>query len=71
MFGGKWFESVLNIQFYCFLSLFTILILYHDALILVGNNLSGSVPSELFALPNIRSGTQLSDKGIDVGKWIW
>jgi len=39
--------------------------LLHDALILGDNNLSGPVPSELFALPNLRW------KGIDVGKWIW
>jgi len=45
--------------------------LLHDALILGNNNLSGSVPSELFALPNLSSGTQISDKGIYVGKWIW
>jgi len=36
--------------------------LLHDALILVENNLSGAVPSELFALPNVN---------IFVGKWIW
>jgi len=36
--------------------------LLHDALILGWNNLSGSVPSELFALPNVYIG---------VGKWIW
>jgi len=34
----------------------------HDALILEYNNLSGSVPSELFALPKVRIG---------VRKWIW
>jgi len=34
----------------------------HDALILGNNNLSGSVPSELFALPNVN---------IIVSKWIW
>jgi len=46
--------------------------LLHDALILDINNLSGSVPSELFALPNLRSGTESWDKGIQVGsKWIW
>ena len=28
----------------------------HDALILDGNNLSGPVPSELFALPNLERG---------------
>jgi len=36
--------------------------LLHDALILGFNNLSGRVPSELFALPNVL---------ILVGKWIW
>jgi len=39
--------------------------LLHDALILEQNNLSGSVPSELFALPN------LARDGIIVRKWIW
>ena len=39
--------------------------LLHDALILGVNNLSGAVPSELFALPN------LEFQGILVGKWIW
>jgi len=37
--------------------------LLHDALTLDSNNLSGSVPSELFALPNLRR--------IWVRKWIW
>jgi len=45
--------------------------LLHDALILGSNNLSGPVPSELFALPNLRSGPGQWDKGIRVGKWIW
>ena len=36
--------------------------LLHDELILDDNNLSGSVPSELFALPNVF---------IIVGKWKW
>jgi len=44
--------------------------LLHDELILGGNQLSGSVPSELFALPNIRSGPGQSDKGIIVRKCI-
>jgi len=39
--------------------------LLHDALILDYNQLSGYVPSELFALPN------LDFEGIEVGKWIW
>jgi len=37
--------------------------LLHDALILDDNQLSGAVPSELFALPNLVF--------INVGKWIW
>jgi len=45
--------------------------LLDDALILDGNNLSGSVPSELFAFPNLRSGTNWWEKGIQVSKWIW
>ena len=45
--------------------------LLHDALILVMNNLSGSVPSELFALPNLWSGLEWWQKGIRVSKWIW
>jgi len=45
--------------------------LFHDALILGVNNLSGSVPSELFALPNLWSGTESWEKGIYVSKWIW
>jgi len=36
--------------------------LVHDALILVENQMTGSIPSELFALPNIY---------IHVSKWIW
>jgi len=44
---------------------FALFPLLHDALILGRNNLSGSVPSELFAFPNLRT------KGILVGKWIW
>jgi len=40
----------------------------HDALILGGNNLSGSVPSELFALPNLRSSANWNQRGIWVGK---
>ena len=43
-------------------STFSFFPLLHDALILVDNQLSGSVPSELFALPNFFIG---------VGKWIW
>jgi len=43
--------------------------LLHDALILADNQLSGSVPSELFALPNL--GSVWFVKGIQVGKWIW
>jgi len=39
--------------------------LLHDALILVDSQLSGSVPSELFALPKI------GIWGIEVRKWIW
>jgi len=39
--------------------------LLHVALILADNNLSGAVPSELFALPNLQW------KGIVVRKWIW
>ena len=57
MFGGTWFESDLNIQF--------LLSFLHDELILDKNNLSGSVPSELFGLPNLWA------NGIWVGKWIW
>jgi len=45
--------------------------LLHDALILDDNQLSGSVPSELFALPNLRSSTDSTWKGIQVSKWIW
>jgi len=45
--------------------------LLHDALILDDNQLSGSVPSELFALPNLRSGTESWEIGIRVSKWIW
>jgi len=45
--------------------------LLHDALILDGNKLSGAVPSELFALPNLRSGPFSWQKGIQVSKWIW
>jgi len=45
--------------------------LLHDALILAYNNLSGAVPSELFALPNLWSSTIRWQKGIIVGKWIW
>jgi len=37
--------------------------LLHDALILGDNQLSGSVPSELFAIPSLWY--------IFVGKWIW
>ena len=40
--------------------------LLHDALILDNNNLSGSVPSELFAIPNVYIYVL-----IDVSKWIW
>jgi len=46
-------------------SIFVFFPLLHDALILGGNELSGYVPSELFALPN------LGFWGIYVGKWIW
>ena len=42
--------------------------LLHDKLFLDDNNLSGSVPSELFALPNLKSGFMPYDKGIQVGK---
>jgi len=52
-------------------STFVFFPLLHDALILGNNNLSGSVPSELFALPNLSSGPGYSDKGIKVSKWIW
>jgi len=45
--------------------------LLHNELILVFNQLSGSIPSELFALPNLVSGTNWWEKGIRVGKWIW
>jgi len=45
--------------------------LLHVALILDGKNLSGAVPSELFALPNLSSGTKFWNKGIIVSKWIW
>jgi len=47
--------------------------LLHDALILGNNQLSGSIPSELFALPNLRTVSESFDlgKGIRVGKWIW
>jgi len=41
---------------------FAFFLLLHDALILVFNDLSGAVPSELFALPNVY---------IFVRKWIW
>jgi len=44
-------------------SIFAFFSLLLDALILADNNLSGAVPSELFALPNLN--------GIFVGKWIW
>ena len=44
MFGGTWLESVLNIQFFLLL----------DTLILDGNNLSGSIPSELGHLTNLK-----------------
>ena len=39
--------------------------LLHDALILDENQLSGSIPSELFALPNVWANE------IWVSKWIW
>jgi len=39
--------------------------LLYDALILGGNHLSGSVPSELFAVPNLFFFSFI------VGKWIW
>jgi len=55
MFGGTWFESVLNIQFCVFFPFF------HDALILDDNQLSGSIPSELGLLTNA--------KGIDISKF--
>ena len=47
--------------------------LLHHALILADNQLSGSIPSELFALPNLRTVSESFDlgKGIRVGKWIW
>jgi len=45
--------------------------LLHHALILARNQLSGQVPSELFALPNLQSGSEWWEKGIIVGKWIW
>ena len=38
----------------------------NDALILDDNQLSGSVPSELFSIDFV-----WWDWGIDVGKWIW
>jgi len=44
--------------------------LLHDALILGENQLSGPVPSDLFALPNLSSGKGWL-RGISVGKWIW
>ena len=47
------------------ISNFAFFSLLHDALILGGNQLSGSIPSELVALPN------LNFWGIQVGKWIW
>jgi len=43
---------------------FAFVSLLHE-LILGWNNLSGSVPSELFALPNLQT------RGIEVSKWIW
>jgi len=45
MFGGTWFESVLN--------KFAFFSLLHDALILGDNNLSGSIPSELGLLTDL------------------
>jgi len=48
MFGGTWFESVLNIQFCVFFPFF------HDALILDNNQLSGSIPSELGSLTKVQ-----------------
>jgi len=45
--------------------------LLHDELILADNNLSGSIPSELLALPNIRSSAIWNWRGIIVSKWIW
>jgi len=46
-------------------SYFVFFSLLHDALILAENNLSGSVPSELFSIDFPSGG------GIRVGKWIW
>jgi len=45
--------------------------LLNDELILGSNNLSGSIPSELFALPNLSSHFEWWLKGIVVRKWIW
>jgi len=63
MFGLTIFESILNILLYFAL-------LLHDALILGANNFTGRVPSELFAIQNISSGTEFWEKGIRVSKWM-
>jgi len=53
-------SSTSNFAFFPFL---------HNALILDRNQLSGPVPSELLALPNLESG--ITWGGIEVRKWIW